>query len=240
MIYKVGILGACGRMGTEVAALLSEGYRLGSDTFELSDAVDSSGKFVSVEGTPVRDITDPPRESVHVWIDFSRPAATLEFLKSSEREPIVVCTTGFTSQELQALSEASTQRPLMLCPNTSLGVSLLRSMLEQAPLPSMGFKVAIDEVHHERKVDAPSGTAKALAEDQRKRGYDNISMHSVRAGGVVGEHTVRFISETEEVVVVHRAFSRTVFAVGAVRAAQFLLGKKTPGLYTLQDMHKSS
>jgi 4-hydroxy-tetrahydrodipicolinate reductase len=236
LIYKVGILGASGRMGREVAALLADGFILGPDAFELSDGVTLSGRLLSLEGMPLRTLEDPEREPVHVWIDFSRPEGTLALLEKTDR-PVVICTTGFTPDQMQAVQAAATKRPLLFCPNTSAGMQVMGQMVKTtASLAKLGFSTVLDEDHHLHKKDSPSGTAKRLLEQLRQAGYEQTPVHVTRAGSTVGTHTVRWIADGEEIVVQHRVTDRKIFARGALWGAQFLLRQTKPRLYFFDEV----
>lgn len=235
MIYKVGLCGASGRMGIEVASLLAGGLTVGNDLFELADAVAGSRKFVSVEGVDVRTLDDPPREPVHGWIDFSRPAATVKLLETVDR-PVVIATTGFDARELEAIERAAKRVPILVAPNTSPGIRQLFRLIAALDGPDAGFAAAVLETHHARKKDSPSGTAKALVERLRDRGYGDVSVAAFRAGGVPGEHEIRLVAEDELVVISHRVWNRRVFARGAVTALHWLLQQKKPRLYAVDEI----
>lgn len=236
MIYKVGLLGASGRMGQQVASLLANGFTLGKDAFELADGISLSGRLTSIEGIELRQMNEPEREPVHVWIDFSRPEATLALLEKTDR-PVVVCTTGFTPAEIEKIREHARKTPLMLCPNTSPGMQVMVEMLRNADsLLSLGFTSVLEEDHHRHKKDSPSGTAKRLLDVLRAAGYEDTQVHVTRAGDIVGNHTVRLIADGEEVLVQHRVTDRQVFARGALWGAQYLLKQTEPRLYSFEEV----
>lgn len=235
MIYKVGILGATGKMGQEVSALMHAGFTQKGDTLEFCDAVARSKKITYVDGVPVRTLAEKPFEPAHVWIDFSRPDATLGLLEST-KEPVVICTTGFSFQEKERIETEAKKRAILIAANTSPGINLVLSMLEALPTVSkLGFDISIEEVHHTQKVDKPSGTAKILNQTLEMRGNHVQEIHSLRAGGEKGRHRVSFVGQEEEFVIEHRVFDRGVFARGALLAAHFLIGKE-PGLYSMKDV----
>lgn len=235
MIYKVGLCGASGRMGLEVAGLLAGGFPVGNDLFELADAVAGSKKMTSIEGVEVRTLDEPPREPVHGWIDFSRPAATVKLLETVDR-PVVIATTGFNGKELEAIEKAARRVPILVAPNTSPGVRQLYRILQALRGPDSGFEASVVETHHAKKKDAPSGTAKALVERLRDRGYGDVPVAALRAGGVPGEHEIRLVAEDEMIVVAHRVWNRRVFARGAVDALHWLLRQKKPRLYAVDEI----
>ncbi len=189
-------------------------------------------------------------------IDFSHPsalAATLEYAKAA-RIPAVIATTGFDEAQKEELRAASESAPIFFSANMSLGVNLLIQLVQKAAeLLEDGFDIEIVEKHHNQKIDAPSGTALAIADAvsevrktkseyvydrhsvRRKRGRNEIGIHSVRGGTIVGEHSVIFAGLDEELEIKHRASSKEIFAAGAVKAAKFMVGK-SPGMYNMQDL----
>lgn len=189
-------------------------------------------------------------------IDFSVPAGTMAILDwcVAHRKPLVICTTGLSAEQTQRIREAAQSIPVFRSGNMSLGVNLLAALCRKAR-QTLGeeFDVEIVETHHNRKLDAPSGTANMLFdaindaspsemqpvygrhERAHRREKREIGIHSLRGGTIAGEHAVRFFGEDEEIALTHRAFSKSVFANGAVRAALFLTGKG-PGLYDMDDL----
>jgi 4-hydroxy-tetrahydrodipicolinate reductase len=236
LIYKVGILGT-GKVGKEIAALLSDGFVLGDDRFELSDAISESGSLQSIEGIPVRQWGEPEREPVHLWIDFSRPEGTLRLLEQVST-PILIGTTGFTPEQLSYVQAYAKRFPVLLAPNTSPGMkAVLRMTSESAGLGSLGFTTVLEEDHHRFKVDAPSGSAKRLLGLLKEIGFQNTQVHSTRAGSLVGTHTVRWIGEGEEILLQHRVTDRNVFAKGALWGARFLVKQTKAKLYTFEEVN---
>lgn len=192
-----------------------------------------------------------------VVIDFASAKAVDELLKFSvERQiPVVLCTTGLTEEQLQAVEEASRRVAVLKSANMSLGVNMLLKLLKDAAriLAPAGFDIEIVEKHHNRKLDAPSGTALALADSmndaldhaytyvydrsgrRESRPAKEIGISAVRGGTIVGDHDVIFAGTDEVITFSHRAYSREVFAKGAVQAAKYLAGKPA-GLYTMHDV----
>src|SRR5690606_24677515 len=126
--------------------------------------------------------------------------------------------------------------PVLLCPNTSIGMNRMSAMLVLAkPLASQGFACVVEEDHHKAKKDSPSGSAKRLLEALAKAGFDAPQVHVTRAGSIVGNHRVRFIADGEELVVEHRVTDRKIFARGALHGAQFLLKQKEPRIYRFEE-----
>ena len=238
---KVELIGAVDKPGST---------RLGKDAGEVVGA----GRL----GISITDkLTDALKRN-SVIIDFTQPEASLGFLKcaAKNRAPIVIATTGFTAIQQAEIKRLARQTPTLLSANTSLGVNVLVSLVADAA-KRLGddYDIEIIEVHHRFKKDAPSGTALALGQSAAnalsrnlgqvmingrkgivgERGKKEVALLSVRAGDIVGEHTVIFGGIGERLELIHRAHSRDTFARGALRAAQWL-AKKTPGLYGMKDV----
>lgn len=236
MIFKVGLVGASGRMGQEIAALLSDGFTLGADAFELADGITRSGRLQSLEGMPLRTFGEIAREPVHVWIDFSRPEGTMAVLEETDR-PVVIGTTGHTPAQMEKIEAYAKKAPVLLCPNTSVGMNFLQATIgSAATLAGKDFAAVLEEDHHKLKQDAPSGSAKRLLEVLAQAGFENPTVHVTRAGSIVGNHRVRFIADGEELILEHRVTDRRIFAKGALRGAQFLLYRKEPRVYRIEEM----
>ncbi len=190
-----------------------------------------------------------------VVIDFSAPAAVPALLAQAMRQgtAVVSGTTGLGPDAERALEKAAAVVPVLASPNTSLGVQILADLVEQA-VRRLGadYDVEIVELHHRKKVDSPSGTAKRLADAARKarpelrdlggregqvgaRTDAELGMHAVRGGDVIGDHTVYLFGQGERIELTHRASNRDLFALGAIRAARFLSGRK-PGRYSMSDV----
>jgi 4-hydroxy-tetrahydrodipicolinate reductase len=254
-LTRVAIIGAAGRMGRELcrAALETEGIELaggtegpnsselGADLGELCGA----GKIGVVA-------TEVPPEDAEVLIEFTTPEATVEHL--SYKRTTVIGTTGLSEEQREKVEEAAKSVPIVLAPNMSVGVNLLREVVRDLSAKLTGYDVEVVEAHHRNKKDAPSGTALLLARAAAEgRGQDlgevavygregvsprkegEIGVHALRGGALVGEHRLIFYGLGEEVEVVHRALSRRTFADGALRAAKFLAAAK-PGLYSMRDV----
>lgn len=191
-----------------------------------------------------------------VIIDFSHPTALepLLAMAKTKKLPAVIATTGLSEEQLALVSETAKEIPILRSANTSLGVNLLRELARTAArVLGKEFDIEIIEKHHNRKLDAPSGTALMLAdgisevlEEQPKYVYDRhsrrckrekneIGLHAVRGGTIVGEHDILFAGHDEVITISHSAASREVFATGAINAALFLADKPA-GLYSMQDM----
>lgn len=193
-----------------------------------------------------------------VLIDFTRPAGTRSFLDAAHEKggSLVIGTTGLEEEDLNLIEQVSEQVPIVRAPNMSVGINLLTSLVREATA-CLGeeFDVEITETHHRHKEDAPSGTARLLAKQVARerrleldeaetigregfvgeRSYDEIGIHSLRGGDVVGDHTVLFAGEGERVELTHKASSRETFARGALRAARFL-DRHDRGLFSMKDV----
>ena len=240
---KVIVNGAGGRLGKEVIkAAKAAGYGV--------VAVDVTG--VSDEAITYSSLASYTGEA-DVVIDFSSHLATNDLLSYvTERSlPLVLATTGQTEEEKASIYEAAKSVPLFFSANMSYGVALLVSLVKKAAALLSEDDAEIVEFHHNRKVDAPSGTALMIAnaiKDARsdahivtgrsgmaKREKGDVGVSAVRLGNVVGRHEVYFSDGTETITLTHEAHDRALFATGALRAAEFI-AKKAPGLYTMQDL----
>ena len=247
---RILINGVGGQMGHALIAVLSEE----GSPFSIAGGVDPFAR--GAYPFPVFASANEIDVEADAIIDFSAASATEEILAYAlaHRIPIVIGTTALSDALLNRIEAAGKTIPVFRSGNMSLGVNLMRKLLRQARL-TLGdeFDVEIIETHHNRKKDAPSGTALMLAEaieraddaphtrvygrkeTDKRRAPGEIGIHSVRGGTVVGEHEVRFLGTDEEIAVLHRASSKKVFAKGAVRAAAFLLAQQ-PGLYDMDDL----
>ena len=263
-MVRIGVTGASGRMGrsliqathehdgTELAAALvrPDSSLVGSDAGEMAG--------VGADGVRVADSLERVAADIDVLIDFTLPEVTLENLavcKAAGRR-MVIGTTGLSESQQQAIREAADDIAIVFAPNMCVGVNLCLKLLETAARV-LGDDVDIEivEAHHRHKLDAPSGTAlrmgevvaSALGRDldecavygrqgrTGERDPKTIGFETIRAGDIVGEHTVMFAGLGERVEITHKASSRMTFAKGAVRAAQWLMQHKT-GLYDMQDV----
>lgn len=193
-----------------------------------------------------------------VLIDFTRPEATLAYLSACETAGVrmVIGTTGFDSPGQTRVHSAGKKIPIVFAPNMSIGVNITLKLLETAGrYLSEGFDIEVIEAHHRHKVDAPSGTALQMGEVVAKaagrnlsdvgryervghtgpRPHDEIGFSVIRAGDIVGDHTVLFAGTGERIEITHRSSSRTTYAQGALRAAKFLM-QKPAGLFDMQDV----
>lgn len=247
MAIKLVIAGCCGRMGSRIATLA-----MTDSMFRVTGALEvrghqaigqDLGSLLGPKALGVR-VTDDATEAIQqgeVLIEFTQPDATVEHVKVARRlkVPAVIGTTGLTTAQRAVVVDAAQDIPIVLSPNMSVGVNLLFE-LAQLAAKRLGpqYDLEIVEAHHRAKQDAPSGTAKRLAEllaAIRQRPPEAIPVHSIRAGDVVGDHTVIFAGPSERVELTHRAHSRDVFAVGALRAARFVVNRPA-GLYEMSHV----
>ncbi len=180
---------------------------------------------------------------IDVFVDFTRPTATLEslILCQERRYPMVIGTTGFSEMEKIKIAHASQIIPIVFSPNMSIGINISYQLMalaanllkEQA---SLAMDVAVIDIHHQHKKDAPSGTALKMAEVIRNAGANpNVHLSSLRLGDTVGEHSALFALAGERIEITHKATDRSLYATGALQAAKWVVSQE-PGLYDMQDV----
>ncbi|MBQ6441926.1 MAG: 4-hydroxy-tetrahydrodipicolinate reductase [Lachnospiraceae bacterium] len=250
-MIKAVMHGCNGRMGRMIASLVKE-----DPDIEITAGVDA---FQSDEKAdfPVFESMAACTADADVVIDFSNAAAVDGLLCActEKKLPLVLCTTGLSEEQLRKVEDTAKQIPILKAANMSLGINLMMDLLKKAVsvLYPAGFDVEIVERHHNQKLDAPSGTALALADamneemdeiyqytfdrskERKKRERAEIGISAVRGGNIVGEHTVIFAGGDEVVEIKHTATSRAVFGKGAIEAAKWL-SSATPGLYDMSDV----
>ena len=245
---KIIIYGFNGFMGREVAKLVEAGCR----GAELHAGVDLGGND---SGFPCFEKLEQVPAGADCIVDFSHHAATKALLTAARKAklPVVLATTGHTDKELALIKEAAKEIPIFFSYNMSMGVALLAYLAKKTASVYTDADIEIVENHHNRKLDAPSGTAilianaikevrKAASELVGRRGHgkrepDEIGIHAIRRGNIVGIHEVQVSTNAETITLKHEAHSRALFAEGAMAAAEFLIGKPA-GLYNMQDMIK--
>ena len=242
--------GACGRMGRVITNIVAEDRDI-----RIVAGVDAFGEAYA--DYPLYRNIGECTEPADVIVDFSTAAAVDELIAYGvERSiPMVICTTGLCDVQLESLREASEQVAVLRSGNMSLGINLLMKLIKDAAkvLAPNGFDPEIIEEHHNRKIDAPSGTAIMLADSVNEalggsykyvygrserrdtRPVKEIGISSVRGGSIVGVHDVLFAGQDEVIEIKHTAYSRAIFAKGAVAAAKFL-ASKGPGMYDMSDV----
>lgn len=251
-MVRIAIVGCNGKMGYFVADAVSQ-----RDDCTTAFGVDAFGenKFYFDLYKSFKDVKDIP----DVIIDFSNPAVLDDMLEfaTANSVPCVICTTGYSPEQVEKIKKASEKIAVFYSGNMSLGINLLIELAKKATkVLGKEFDIEIIEKHHNLKLDAPSGTALMIADNisdtleeepqyvydrhsyRKKRSKNEIGIHSVRGGTIVGEHEVIFAGRDEVVTVSHQAQSKEVFAVGAVNAAVFLADKEA-GMYDMSDLLSS-
>lgn len=245
---KIIICGCCGKMGKCLVELINK-----SENDEVVAGIDSnlSKKF----DFPIFKNTENLNIDADAIIDFSNPLALNEVIKLSKNKniPAVICTTGFSENQISEIKKLSEHVAVFYSRNMSIGVNLLLNLAKKATeFLNDDFDIEIIEKHHNQKIDAPSGTALMIAEkikevkkdsefvfdrtkSREKRKKSEIGIHCIRAGTICGEHEVLFAGENEILSITHKAQSRTIFASGAIKAAKFIVSKPA-GLYDMQDL----
>ena len=263
-MIKAVVTGAAGRMGSRIVNVLStsEGITLGGALERKGQPLigqDAGGPAgIPATGVKITDDLAAALRAGDVLIDFTSPEASFAHLKACAEQgrAAVIGSTGFTKEHLAEVHTYVQKVPCVLSPNMSIGVNLCFKVLaEIAKTIGEDYDMEIVEAHHRMKKDAPSGTAMKMAQviaqavnrnlDEvgvfaRKgmigeRTKKEIGIQTLRAGDIVGEHTVLFAGKGERIELTHRAHSRDTFAAGAVRAAKWVVGKK-PGLYDMMDV----
>lgn len=242
---KILLNGACGKMGKAVLACMEKDASL-----TLVAAVDP---FFTETDEMHMNILPKQNIDADVIIDFSHHTTTGAVADYAEKYsiPVVLCTTGQTEEELQRIELLAAKVPVFFSANMSMGVALLVELAKKSASVLPNADIEIIEKHHSAKLDAPSGTALMIAQaiktvrdglvmalgrsGRRTREKNEIGIHAVRAGNIVGEHEVILATENEIITIGHAAQSRSVFADGAIAAAKWLHGKAA-GCYTMQDM----
>jgi len=222
-LLRVLLIGAAGRMGKTI-----------------SDLAKDYPKIDIIARCDLGDPIEPAMRNCDVAIDFSHAGATTETCRAAlqHRKPLVIGTTGHSTEQRSTIEETAQSLPIVFASNFSIGVNVLFWLTRKA-FDQLGgnFDVAIVETHHKMKKDAPSGTAKTLAEVLKatKKTKGEIPIQSIREGDVVGEHAVIFSGPGERLELTHRAVSREIFARGALRAAEWIVSQP-PGLYSMLNV----
>ncbi len=251
-MIKVGVVGSTGRVGRLLLSNIEDDNEMivsGIHVFEELNFEVQKDIVVTNSMSELLDISD-------VIIDFSAPEATAQLCEEAIKnpKPLVVATTGLDAHQQNLLKQASELMPVLYATNMSVGVALLKTLVEKIAATLKDFDIEIVEQHHRHKVDAPSGTALTLAEFAAKgrgvdlnnvrvsgrdgvigaRTKDEIGVMSLRGGDIVGRHTVGFYNDGEYIELNHTATSRETFSKGSIRAAKWLIGKEY-GMYSIND-----
>lgn len=236
-MIKLGIGGVCGRMGRRI-------FELASYDKDLEVALALERKGIPAIGRELGKIKISSSPDglflVDVFVDFTIPEATeanLDYV-ARYKKALVLGTTGLNENQIKKVEEIANVVPVVFSPNMSIGVNTLFAVLpEIAQRLGSDYGIEVIEAHHKGKKDAPSGTAKKLAEVLREAVKKEIPVHSIRLGDIVGDHTVVFCGNSERIEIKHQAHSRDLFAIGALKAAKWIAGKPA-GLYSMQDVMK--
>ncbi len=251
-MINVGIVGSTGRVGGLLIDNLKDDKEATLSAVHVFDNLDRDvGKDVFITNSMSELL-----KNCDIVIDFSAPKATEELLEEALKnpKPLVIATTGFTTHQQNLLTEASREMPLLYSSNMSVGIALLKQLVEKVSATLEDFDIEIVEQHHKHKVDAPSGTALTLGEFAAKgrgldldavrvsgrdgqigaRTKDEIAVMALRGGDIVGRHTVGFYNDGEFLELNHTATSRDTFSKGAIRASKWLIAQEN-GLYSIND-----
>ncbi|MDR2772135.1 MAG: 4-hydroxy-tetrahydrodipicolinate reductase [Elusimicrobiota bacterium] len=255
---KIIVCGAAGRMGQAILNLAKTDIDIevvGAVEFDKSPFIGSP----SLSGIPIigSDSLKKVLPLADVMIDFTSCQSALTNLEAAKthKKPVVIGTTGFDTLQKNQITQIAQEIPVLLSPNMSMGVNVLFKLVEEAAKKLSGYDIEILEVHHNKKKDAPSGTAVKIAEIAAKavgkdigqvgvygrhsaekvRTKEEIGIMSLRGGDIAGDHTVYFAGIGDRVEITHRASSRDAFAAGALKAARWIIAK-TPNLYSMQDV----
>jgi 4-hydroxy-tetrahydrodipicolinate reductase len=265
-MVKVIVCGGCGKMGSKVAQLIYQNKDMGLIGIIESPSHPEIGKdwgmSVGLGNTRIiiKDNLEEIIQNTDQVVEFTNPKASLQHLEivSKYKKAMIMGTTGFLPEETEKIKNLTSDIPFLLSPNMSLGVNLLFKLAaETAAALGDDYDIEIVEAHHRFKKDAPSGTAKKLAQEiakakgvnldevaiygregiigERKRG--EIGIHSIRSGDITGEHTVMFTALGERLELTHKAHSRDTFAYGTIQAIKFMDGKPA-GFYEMKDVLK--
>lgn len=247
---RIILSGANGKMGMTIQSVVA-----GRENCEIVAGVDLNTQS---DNFPIYDSIDKVQEQADVVIDFTNPVLIDGLLDYSKKTstPLVIGTTGFNDNQKKQIEKASEESAVFFTYNMSLGINLLANLAKKAAdILGKDFDIEIVEKHHNQKIDAPSGTALMLADaiceefdeplkyeydrhsKREKRSKNEIGMHSVRGGTIVGEHEIIFAGRDEIITLSHSARSKEIFAVGAVNAAEFMKDKSC-GMYSMKDLIK--
>ena len=234
-MIKLGVAGACGKMGRRIIELANQ-----DRVFEVALALERKG--IPEIGSQIGKIKVSSSPDgvflIDVFVDFTVPEASEQNLEycAQYKKALVLGTTGMSDAQVKKVEEVSTVIPVVFSPNMSVGVNTLFQILpELARKLGPDYSVEIVEAHHKAKKDAPSGTAKKMAQVISQATGAQVPTHSIRLGDIFGDHTVIFCGNSERIEVRHQAHSRDLFVVGALKAAKWIAGKPA-GLYTMQDV----
>lgn len=249
---RIILNGCCGKMGKVISQ-----SSLNFPNLKIVAGVDKLGE--NSPQYPVFKNIEECNVEADVVLDFSRPDALNSLLNYCKNKnlPLVLCTTGYSEEELNLIQEASKEIPVFRSANMSIGINLINNILKDiSAMLYENYDIEIVEKHHNQKVDAPSGTALLLADTIKnaipsgiifnqgrsgiaKREHNEIGIHAIRGGSIVGEHEIIFAGAGEIIELKHTALSREVFAVGALKACEYMCGKEI-GMYSMDNVIKGN
>lgn len=249
-MIKILLVGCNGKMGHMISSIVKTSKHL---KIEAGIDMNTSSDF----DYPVYDCINNVQETIDVILDFSRPSSlkSITNYALSNNIPIVLCTTGYSVEEIAFIKNLQNSIPVFYSANMSIGINIINNILKSiSNTLFQDFDIEIIEKHHNEKVDAPSGTALLLANTIKdsikadtnlikgrngiaKREHSEIGIHAIRGGNIIGDHEVIFAGKGEVIEIKHSAISREVFAVGALKACEFV-HDKPKGLYSMDDVVK--
>lgn len=250
-MIRILMVGCSGRMGKVISSAIDQFNNL-----SIVAGIDKNKN--NGFDYPIFENISECTVDVDVILDFSRPDILESLLKYSEEKslPLVLCTTGYSDEQLNTIQRMSANIPMFRSANMSIGINVINNVLKKiSAMLFENYDIEIIEKHHNQKVDAPSGTAILLADTIKeaipeetmyvhgrsgisKRHNKEIGIHAVRGGSIVGEHSVIFAGQSEVIELTHQATSREVFAVGALKACEFMAGKDA-GMYSMDNIINS-
>ncbi len=235
-MVKLAVSGCCGRMGQRITALALEDKK-----FKIHALLEGKGRLdlpISLRGMPVH-VDNSAIKGANVLIEFTVPEATMANLKAcvANKVNMVIGTTGLTKPQIAAIKRASAKIGIVYSSNMSVGVNVVFGLIRQAAqITGKDYQMYLTETHHIHKKDAPSGTAKTMAEVAEAASRSKVkNINSIREGEVIGDHTITFESAVYRIAIHHHAKTRDIFAEGSLVAAKFLATKKK-GLFNMQDV----
>ena len=263
-LLNIAVMGSTGKMGQSLIQLIVKNHEFkltGAHEISNNPSIGKdAGYFIGEQtGVLITENLDEVFNESQVVIDFTRPDASLKSIakasKLNKKIAYVLGTTGFNKTEIESIKSASQDMPICFAPNMSVGVNVLISLIEKAANNLKDYDIEIVEAHHKHKVDAPSGTAIRLGQAaadgagidldtnavysrygrEEKRATNEIGFSTIRAGDIVGEHTVIFAGDGERIELTHKATSRLNFASGALTAAKYI-SNEANGLFDMQDV----
>tara|TARA_Y100000590_G_scaffold22971_2_gene26479 strand:- start:20488 stop:21225 length:738 start_codon:yes stop_codon:yes gene_type:complete len=236
--YKIAINGFFGKMGQSI---YNESKKFPDCQITVGCDLQEKIKSNSIEEVSLTSNISDKADLFDSVIDFSLPQSTIKLIDECQKlkKPITIGTTGFTSNQLNQINKASNDIPILLAPNMSYGVNATFSIIAELAKILNDYKITINETHHKNKIDKPSGTAIKLASIISENSptidtQDQIKINSSRVESEIGTHEVVFENDTNKINIIHSAFDRSIFAIGAIKTAMWITNQE-PGLYNYQN-----